>query len=177
MLQERLEMDEEFAHGRDDGVDDRAAAAFAKIRHTLDDWVHGRTSVGPILACSPRGVNDFADACPRPPSVLESACAAQLGYEALALTDHDGVYGSLEFAHAAKALGVRPITGAEVTVDVTEYRNSLVNSQATRGPSNTVRVTAAALPRGSCPRTETQEAQSPDSLLWRAGCYFRSYVS
>ena len=42
--------------------------------------------------------------------------AAELGYPALALTDHDGVYGSLEFAHAAKPLGVRPITGAEVTL-------------------------------------------------------------
>src|SRR2546428_11898587 len=42
--------------------------------------------------------------------------AAELGYEALALTDHDGVYGSLEFAHAAKAFGGRPITGAEVTL-------------------------------------------------------------
>ena len=42
--------------------------------------------------------------------------AAELGYEALALTDHDGVYGSLEFAHAAKLVGVRPITGAEVTL-------------------------------------------------------------
>jgi error-prone DNA polymerase len=42
--------------------------------------------------------------------------AAELGYEALALTDHDGVYGSLEFAHAAKAFGVRPITGAEVSL-------------------------------------------------------------
>src|ERR671923_156373 len=42
--------------------------------------------------------------------------AAELGYPALALTDHDGVYGSLEFAHAAKAVGVRPITGAEVTL-------------------------------------------------------------
>ena len=45
-----------------------------------------------------------------------AARAAELGYEALALTDHDGVYGSLEFAHAAKHFGVRPITGAEVTV-------------------------------------------------------------
>src|SRR3954467_1078636 len=44
--------------------------------------------------------------------------AAELGYEALALTDHDGVYGSLEFAHAAKAFGVRAITGAEVTLDI-----------------------------------------------------------
>ena len=42
--------------------------------------------------------------------------AAELGYEALALTDHDGVYGSLELAHAAKLVGVRPITGAEVTL-------------------------------------------------------------
>jgi len=42
--------------------------------------------------------------------------AAELGYEALALTDHDGLYGSLEFAHAAKAFGVRPITGAELTL-------------------------------------------------------------
>ena len=45
-----------------------------------------------------------------------AARAAELGYPALALTDHDGVYGSLEFAHAAKDLGVRPITGAEVTL-------------------------------------------------------------
>ena len=42
--------------------------------------------------------------------------AAELGYPALALTDHDGVYGSLEFAHAAKHFGVRPITGAELTL-------------------------------------------------------------
>src|SRR3954451_1917370 len=45
-----------------------------------------------------------------------AARAAELGYDALALTDHDGVYGSLEFAHAAKHLGVRAITGAEVTL-------------------------------------------------------------
>src|SRR5919106_3384810 len=45
-----------------------------------------------------------------------AAGAVELGYDALALTDHDGLYGSLEFAHAAKAFGVRPITGAEVTV-------------------------------------------------------------
>ncbi len=45
-----------------------------------------------------------------------AARAAELGYDALALTDHDGVSGSLEFAHAAKHLGVRPITGAEVTL-------------------------------------------------------------
>jgi error-prone DNA polymerase len=45
-----------------------------------------------------------------------AAAAAELGYPAFALTDHDGVWGSMEFAHACKGLGVRAITGAEVSV-------------------------------------------------------------
>jgi error-prone DNA polymerase len=56
----------------------------------------------------------FLDGASQPEEL--AARAADLGYEALALTDHDGVSGSLEFAHAAKLLGVRPITGAEVTL-------------------------------------------------------------
>jgi error-prone DNA polymerase len=56
----------------------------------------------------------FLDGASQPEEL--AARAAELGYEALALTDHDGVYGSLEFAHAAKAFGVRPITGSEVTL-------------------------------------------------------------
>ncbi len=49
------------------------------------------------------------------PDELAAAAAAQ-GHEALAITDHDGVWGAMEFAQAAKPLGVRPIVGAEVTV-------------------------------------------------------------
>ncbi len=45
-----------------------------------------------------------------------AAAAAERGYPAFALTDHDGVWGSMEFAHACKGFGVRPITGSEVTV-------------------------------------------------------------
>src|ERR1700759_781897 len=48
---------------------------------------------------------------------LELAGAAgALGYPALALTDHDGIWGSMEFAHIATGLGLRPVTGAELTV-------------------------------------------------------------
>ncbi|MBF6600406.1 MAG: DNA polymerase III subunit alpha [Dehalococcoidia bacterium] len=43
--------------------------------------------------------------------------ARDLGYETLALTDHDGLYGSMEFAQAARAFGIRAITGAEVTLE------------------------------------------------------------
>ena len=42
--------------------------------------------------------------------------ALELGYPALALTDHDGLYGSMEFAHGAKLNGLQPITGAELTL-------------------------------------------------------------
>ena len=45
-----------------------------------------------------------------------AAAAASLGYPALALTDHDGIWGSMEFAHACRGFGIRPITGAELTV-------------------------------------------------------------
>ena len=56
----------------------------------------------------------FLDGASQPEEL--AARAAEVGYEALALTDHDGVYGSLEFAHAAKYAGIRPITGSEVTL-------------------------------------------------------------
>jgi len=49
------------------------------------------------------------------PMELAAAAAAQ-GYPAFALTDHDGLWGSMEFAHACKGFGIRPITGAELTV-------------------------------------------------------------
>ena len=47
-----------------------------------------------------------------------AAAAADLGHEALALTDHDNVCGAMEFAHACAGVGVRPIVGCELTVEV-----------------------------------------------------------
>ena len=38
--------------------------------------------------------------------------ALELGYPAMALTDHNGLYGSMEFAQAARAEGLQPITGS-----------------------------------------------------------------
>jgi error-prone DNA polymerase len=68
--------------------------------------------------------------------------AAELGYGALALTDHDGVYGSLEFAQAAKTFGVRPITGAEVTLADGSHVTLLVESAV--GYANLCRLLTAA---------------------------------
>jgi error-prone DNA polymerase len=59
-----------------------------------------------------------------------AAAAASFGYEALALTDHDGLHGAMEFAHAARAHGVRPITGAELTLDDGHHLTLLCESRA-----------------------------------------------
>src|SRR3954467_222091 len=68
--------------------------------------------------------------------------AAELGYPALALTDHDGVSGSLEFAYAARAVGVRAITGAEATLADGSHLTLLVETP--RGYSNLCRLLTAA---------------------------------
>src|SRR5213594_4962891 len=56
----------------------------------------------------------FLDGASPPDEIL--AAAHRFGYPALALTDRNGVYGSLAFAHAAQPLGIQAITGAEVTL-------------------------------------------------------------
>jgi error-prone DNA polymerase len=71
-----------------------------------------------------------------------AAAAARLGYPALALTDHDGVWGSMEFALACKGLGVRPVTGAELTLEGGAHLTLLVESRA--GYRNLCRLLTAA---------------------------------
>jgi error-prone DNA polymerase len=56
----------------------------------------------------------FLDGASHP--VELAGAAAEQGHHALALTDHDGLHGAMEMAHALKPLGVRPITGAELTL-------------------------------------------------------------
>ena len=63
---------------------------------------------------------------------LVTTAVAQ-GHRALALTDHDGMYGSMEFAHMAIDAGLRPITGLEVTVvESDESRSHLTLLAETR---------------------------------------------
>jgi error-prone DNA polymerase len=56
----------------------------------------------------------FLDGASLPEHLVLEAQA--LGYPALALTDHNGLYGSMAFAQSAKQMGLQAITGAEVTL-------------------------------------------------------------
>lgn len=42
--------------------------------------------------------------------------AKELGYDAIALTDHAGLYGAVEFYEAAHKAGIKPIIGVEINV-------------------------------------------------------------
>src|SRR5271169_5157117 len=56
----------------------------------------------------------FLDGASHPEEL--AAEAVRLGLDALALTDHDGLYGVVRFAETARALGLPSVFGAELTL-------------------------------------------------------------
>ncbi len=58
--------------------------------------------------------HSLLDGVPSPEDL--AARAAELAIPALALTDHDALYGAVRFARAAQEVGVKPILGAEMTL-------------------------------------------------------------
>lgn len=98
----------------------------------------------------------FLDGASRPDELVLQA--QRLGMRALALTDHNGLYGSLEFAHAAKAWGVQPITGAEIDMEG-GYRLVLL-ARNPRGYANLCRLVSYA---------HLDRPESPQ-LAWRRLC-------
>ena len=58
----------------------------------------------------------FLDGASSPEEMAEEA--ARLGLEALAITDHDGVYGVVRYAEAAESYGLATLFGAELSLDI-----------------------------------------------------------
>jgi error-prone DNA polymerase len=78
----------------------------------------------------------FLDGASLPDELVPTAL--ELGYETLALTDHNSVSGSMEFAVSARALGLRPIHGAEVDLD--DGRHLTLLAQDAQGWRNLCRI-------------------------------------
>ncbi|HEY5814984.1 MAG TPA: error-prone DNA polymerase [Solirubrobacterales bacterium] len=71
-------------------------------------------SGAPYIELHAHSAFSFLDGASTPMEL--AAAAAERGYPAFALTDHDGIWGSMEFAHACAGFGIRAITGTELTV-------------------------------------------------------------
>ncbi|MDE0709836.1 MAG: PHP domain-containing protein, partial [bacterium] len=61
----------------------------------------------------------FLDGASHPEALVKRA--AELGYEALALTDHDGFYGLVRFWQAARQAGLLAVYGVELSLCPPDY--------------------------------------------------------
>ncbi len=110
----------------------------------------------------------FLDGASQPDEL--AARAAALGYDAFALTDHDGLSGSLAFAHAAREVGVRPITGCEITLEGGAHLTLLCEDR--HGYANLCRLITAAhvRDRRKPEATLEQVVRHADGLHCLSGC-------
>ena len=97
----------------------------------------------------------FLDGASLPDELVPAAL--ELGYEALALTDHNTVSGSMEFAVSARALGLRPIHGAEVDLEDGRHLTLLVQDE--RGWRNLCRIITRS-------HAHTRERPGPPGQPW-----------
>src|SRR5579863_84443 len=119
----------------------------------------------------------FLDGASLPDDLV--AAALTLGYESLALTDHNSVSGSMEFAVSARALGLRPIHGAEIDLDDGRHLTLLVADE--RGWTNLCRlITRAHAHTREDPRTLSQAhvglsevLDHAEGLVCLSGCALR----
>ena len=119
----------------------------------------------------------FLDGASMPDELVPAAL--ELGHGALALTDHDSVSGSMEFAQAAQGLGLRTIHGAELSLDDGRHVTLLVADG--HGWSNLCRLITRAHARtreGRMPRASSACRAAPCAACTtsrrRARCSRRS---
>jgi error-prone DNA polymerase len=77
--------------------------------------VERRPSSVPYAELHCHSAFSFLDGASQPEELAEEA--ARLDLRALAITDHDGFYGVVRFAEAARVVGLPTVFGAELTVD------------------------------------------------------------
>ncbi|WP_372672381.1 error-prone DNA polymerase [Amycolatopsis kentuckyensis] len=69
----------------------------------------------------------FLDGASHPEELVEEAARLQL--DAIALTDHDGMYGVVRFAEAARELGVNTVFGTELSFGLTNPQNGVADPE------------------------------------------------
>jgi error-prone DNA polymerase len=111
------------------------------------------------------------DGASSPETLLDRVVA--LGMSALAITDHDGLYGAVPFWRAARARGVHPVIGAEVTLAHGSHLTLLAETQA--GYANLSRLISAgqlalAAAKGHPYLTIEDVARHAGGLLCLSGC-------
>lgn len=110
--------------------------------------------------------------------------ASELGMESLAITDHGGMYGAIDFYRTARTAGIRPIIGCEMYVardsrhirnpnDKSPYHHLTVLSKNTVGYRNLVKLVSKSHLEGFYykPRVDRELLEEHhDGLIVLSGC-------
>jgi error-prone DNA polymerase len=111
----------------------------------------------------------FHDGASSPEELLLRA--RDLGYSALALTDHNNLCGAMRFAHLARSLGIKGIIGAEVTLKGGYHLTLLAEDR--QGYGNLCRLITEAHLSGERNSPELDPALLPEhasGLIALSGC-------
>ncbi len=111
----------------------------------------------------------FLDGASHPKEM--AARAAELGLAALAITDHDGVYGAVRFCHAAREHSLHPIVGMEASMTGGHHLTLLARDR--EGYANICRLATAAhhdRPKGTAELDLETLARHTRGLVGLSGC-------
>ncbi len=111
----------------------------------------------------------FLDGASHPEEMAERA--AELGLAALAVTDHEGVYGAVRLAKAARAHGLKSIVGMEATLVGGAHAVLLVRDR--EGYANIGRLSTEAhrdRPKGQPKLSREVLARHTTGLVGLSGC-------
>jgi error-prone DNA polymerase len=101
--------------------------AWSRKRLPFEPTVARRAGAVPYAELHCHSNFSFLDGASHPEELAEEA--ARLGLEALALTDHDGFYGVVRFAEAARAVGLPTVFGAELSLGLTAPQNGAADPE------------------------------------------------
>ncbi|MFL6077530.1 MAG: PHP domain-containing protein, partial [Mycobacteriales bacterium] len=106
------------APGRPPGADGNDSPAWSHHRQPFQTDVRRAETGTPWWELHVHSNFSFLDGASHPEDLAVEA--ARLGLEGLALTDHDGLYGVVRFAEAAREVGLRTVFGAELSLELTQ---------------------------------------------------------
>src|SRR3954468_16920556 len=129
--------------------------AWSRKRQPFVPAVERRTGSVPYAELHCHSNFSFLDGASHPEELAEEA--ARLGLDALAITDHDGFYGVVRFAEAAREVGLPTVFGAELSLGLSKPQNGeadpegnhlLVLARDPAGYARLARMISAAQMRG-----------------------------
>jgi error-prone DNA polymerase len=184
------ELERRLSNGSARGVNGRAEGspswnaggdgpAWTRRRQPFEPAVQRQTGAVAYAELHCHSNFSFLDGASHPEELAEEA--ARLGLEALALTDHDGFYGVVRFAEAAKAVGIPTVFGAELSLGMTAPQNGapdphgahlVVLADGPEGYAHLARALSVAQLAGEkgAPRTSIDELAGAHSWWVLTGC-------